>query len=154
MWLAAHGFEVVGVDVAEQAVSMARRKAGPAGRVTFVHADFLAAGTVAGPFDFVFDRGTFHVFDEAEQRSRFAARVAELLRPEGYWLSIAGSTEGPPREQGPPRRSALDIVTAIEPALEIVSLRTSEFHDDTREPRAWVCLARRRTTPAQPSTTR
>lgn len=154
VWLAGEGFEVVGVDIAERAVEMARARAGRAPRVSFLHADFLADEAVQGPFDFVFDRGAFHVFDEAEERARFAARVASLLRPDGLWLSVIGSTEGPAREQGPPRRSALDIVTAIEPVLEIVSLRSSEFHGDDRAPRAWACLSRRRTMPAQPSTRR
>jgi SAM-dependent methyltransferase len=154
VWLAAEGFDVVGIDIAERAVEMARAKAGAAPRVSFVHADFLVDDAVQGPFDFVFDRGTFHVFDDGETRARFAARVASLLRPEGAWLSVIGSTEGPPREQGPPRRSAIDIVTAIEPELEIVSLRTTELRGDDPALRAWVCLARRRTIPAQPSTRR
>lgn len=154
IWLAHQGFDVVGVDIAERAIEMARAKAGSAPRVSFVRADFLTDDSVHGPFDFVFDRGVFHVFDEAEARALLAGRVASVLRPDGLWLSIIGSTEGPPREQGPPRRSALDIVTAIEPVLEIVSLRTSEFHADDRAPRAWACLSRRRTMPAQPSTRR
>jgi SAM-dependent methyltransferase len=154
VWLAGQGLEVVGVDIAERAVEMARARAASAPRVSFVHADFLVDDVGEGPFDFVCDRGVFHVFDDAEARARFAARVASLLRPEGLWLSVIGSTEGPPREEGPPRRSALDIVTAIEPALEIVSLRTSEFHADDRAPRAWACLSRRRTVPAQSSTRR
>ncbi len=154
VWLADQGFDVVGVDIAERAVEMARARAGGAPRVSFVRADFLTDDAVQGPFDFVFDRGVFHVFDDAEARARFASRVASLLRPDGLWLSMIGSTEGPPREQGPPRRSAIDIVTAIEPVLEIVSLRTTEFHADDRAPRAWACLSRRRTMPAQPSTRR
>ncbi|HEY8550314.1 MAG TPA: class I SAM-dependent methyltransferase [Vicinamibacterales bacterium] len=154
LWLAGEGFDVVGVDIAERAIEMARAKAGSTPRVHFVHADFLADDAVEGPFDFVFDRGTFHVFDDAEAQARFAARVASVLRPEGLWLSVIGSTEGPPRQEGPPRRSALDIVTAIEPVLEIVSLRGTVFHADDRRPRAWACLSRRRTTPAQPSTRR
>ena len=132
---------------------MAAVKAGPdAPRVTFAMHDFLE-DTLAGSFDFVFDRGCFHVFDEPEQRARFAQRVADVLRPEGVWLSLVGSTEGPAREHGPPRRSARDIVAALEPFLEIVSLRATEFDVDLpTAARAWVCLARRRTVPAQPST--
>jgi len=75
-----------------------------------------------GPFQFVFDRGCFHVFDEPEERARFAARVAATLVPGGLWLSLIGSTEGEPREMGPPQRSAREIALAIEPALEIVEL--------------------------------
>jgi hypothetical protein len=73
-----------------------------------------------GPFHFIFDRGCFHVFDEPEERSRFVKCVAATLEVGGWWLSLIGSTEGPPREVGPPLRTAREIVLAIEPALEIV----------------------------------
>jgi hypothetical protein len=89
--------------------------------------DFLAAAVPDGPFHFVFDRGCFHVFDEPAERAQFAERVAATLAPEGLWLSLIGSTEGPPREMGPPRRTAQEITRAIEPALEIVELRAAEF---------------------------
>lgn len=158
LWLAAQGFDVTGVDISPRAVELAQAKAaGGPGRCRFVALDFLADEIPPGPYDFVFDRGCFHVFDEPSDRARFAERVAAALRPGGQWLSIMGSTEGPPRDGGPPRRSARDIAGAIEPALEIASLRTTEFHLDLdlpAPPRAWVCLSRRRTEPAQASTRR
>lgn len=156
LWLAREGFDVTGVDVSPRAVEMARAKAaGAPGRYEFLTLDFLTGEVPSASFDFVFDRGCFHVFDEASDRARFAERVAAALRPGGQWLSIIGSTEGPPRDHGPPRRSARDIADAIEPALEIVSLRTSQFHAVAPSAaRAWVCLARRRSEPAQPSTRR
>jgi hypothetical protein len=82
----------------------------------------------------VFDRGCFHVF---------AAQVAGALAPGGLWLSLIGSTEGPSREVGPPRRSAREVTLAIEPALEIVELRSAEFRDHNTK--AWFSLSRRRT---------
>jgi methyl halide transferase len=97
----------------------------------------------------VFDRGCFHVFDEPGERQRFAAQVAAALTPGGVWLSLVGSTEGPPREVGPPRRSACEVALAIEPALEIVELRSAAFREDAK---AWFCVSRKRTIPAQPST--
>jgi hypothetical protein len=66
------------------------------------------------------------------------------------WLSLIGSTEGPPRDVGPPRRSAREVVLAIESALEIVELRSAEFSGNSAK--AWFCLSRQRTIPAQPST--
>jgi len=43
----------------------------------------LAAAPEGGPFQLVFDRGCFHVFDEPAERSKFAARMAEVLAPDG-----------------------------------------------------------------------
>lgn len=148
VWLATQGFDVVGIDVSARAIERARARAAnthPDGAVSFAIHDFLGAPPRGGPFDLVFDRGVFHVFDTPDDRARFALRVAGCLAPSGQWLSLAGSCEGPPREQGPPRRSARDITNAIEPALEIVELRTTVFDlDRVEQPRAWVCVARRR----------
>jgi SAM-dependent methyltransferase len=151
IWMAELGFDVFGVDVSPLAVERAHAKmAGRALRCRFAAWDFLAAPLPHGPFLFVFDRGCFHVFDEPDERQRFAAQVAAALAPGGLWLSLIGSTEGPPREVGPPRRSAREVTLAIEPALEIVELRSAEFRGN--DARAWFCLSRQRTTPAQPST--
>ena len=151
IWLAERGFDVLGVDVSPLAVEKAHAKMeGRALRCRFATFDFLAAPAPDGPFQFVFDRGCFHVFDEPEERARFAAQVAAALAPGGLWLSLIGSTEGPARETGPPRRSAQEVALAIEPALEIVELRSAEFRGN--DAMAWFCLSRRRTVPAQPST--
>jgi SAM-dependent methyltransferase len=151
IWLAERGFDVLGVDVSPLAVEKARAKIeGSKLPCGFATLDFLAAPPPGGPFDFIFDRGCFHVFDESEERSRFADCVAAALKPDGLWLSLIGSTEGPPREVGPPRRSAGEITLAIEPALEIVELRSAEFRDN--DAKAWFCLSRLRRIQAQPST--
>ena len=151
IWMADRGFDVLGVDVSPLAVERAHAKMeGRALRCRFAAWDFLAAPPPDGAFQFVFDRGCFHVFDEPGERQRFAAQVAAALVPGGLWLSLIGSTEGPPREVGPPRRSAREITLAIEPALEIVELRSAKFRGHDAE--AWFCLSRQRRMPAQPST--
>lgn len=151
IWLAEQGFDVLGVDVAPLAVERAQAKMeGRALRCRFAAWDFLGAPLPDGPFQFVFDRGCFHVFDEPSERERFAAHVAAALKPGGLWLSLIGSTEGSPREVGPPRRAAREVTLAIEPVLEIVELRSAEFRGHGAK--AWFCLSRQRTIPAQPST--
>ena len=155
-WLAQQGFEASGVDVSPLAIERARAKAAEAG-VTgrFEVLDFLNEPIPGAPFDLVFDRGCFHVFDHADQRAQFAARVAQALSPNGLWVSIIGSTEGAPRDHGPPRRSVRDIANAIEPSLELVELRAVEFEAKIPTPaRAWLCLSKVRAVPAQPSTQR
>ena len=152
IWLSNGGFRVLGIDIAPTAVEMARSKADGRSNLDFRCMDFLAED-LGSKFDFIFDRGTFHIFDSADERNSFVNRVAESLVPGGLWLSLIGSTEGPPRGHGPPRRNARDIVGALEDHLEIVELRTSEFEPDIpSSARAWICLARKRMEPAQIST--
>lgn len=156
LWLARQGFRVLGVDISPAGIEKARAKVGTtAPNCQFEIADFLRDTTSGGPFDLVFDRGCFHVFDEAEKRARFAACVASLLKPDGRWLSLIGSTEGPARDYGPPRRRARDVTDAIEPALQILELRSIEFRANIPAPvAAWWCLSRPRMVRAQPSTRR
>ena len=158
LWLASKGFDVVAVDLAPLAIERATAKAkaiAPAPSCRFEVCDFLAGELPAPGFQLIFDRGCFHVFDKREQQSEFAARVARLLAPDGAWLSLIGSTEGPAREMGPPRRNAREIVGAIEPSLQLLGLRAIEFEPiggEAKPPKAWLCVASRRVEPAQPST--
>lgn len=153
LWLGQQGFDVVGVDLSPRAIERARAKAGDPAPCRFEALDFLHAAPPDGPYGFAFDRGCLHVFDDPADRARFASRIAALLAPGGLWLSLIGSTEGGPRDSGPPRRTARDVVDALEPSLEIRELRAVEFTTTNSEsPAAWYCLARRRRVPASPST--
>lgn len=158
VFLAQRGFRVVALDLAPLAIERARARAAAAGvEVAFAVADVLRDPVAGGPFDLVFDRGVWHVFDEHADRERMAAVIAAQLAPGGVWLSIAGSTEGAPREFGPPRRSLRDIAAAIEPHLAIEDVHALAFGDgpdaSDRAP-AWRTVAAKRALPAQPSTRR
>lgn len=146
LWLATQGFRVTGLDISQVAIERADGKAREAGvEANFLAADFLRDSLPEGPFDFVCDRGCFHSFQDPGDRSRFADRVADLLRPDGIWHSLIGSTDGPPRDAGPPRRSARDVTQAVEPHFEILDLRSTHFGSGPHgEARAWILVARRR----------
>jgi SAM-dependent methyltransferase len=146
IWLVKQGFSVTAIDASPTAMEIARKKAADAKvRIEFILADVLKDKLPPGPFDFVFDRGCFHIFELPEDRLRLSEIIWNHLNPDGYWFSIIGSPDGPPRDGGPPRRSALDIASAVESRFEIISLKA--IHMDTnlpKAPRAWACLMRRR----------
>jgi SAM-dependent methyltransferase len=146
VWLAQQGFEVTGTDVSRTALEMTAEKASQAGvKCTFLVMDFLESKVPGAPFGFVFDRGCFHSFDEHAERKRFAANAAAHLGKNGLWLSLVGNADEERQGPGPPQRTATDIVTAIEPYFEILTLESGHFGSNRPDPpRAWVCLMLKR----------
>jgi len=107
--------------------------------------DFLTDGIPDAPFGLVVDRGCLHSVDTAEERSRFAENVASHLEEDGLWLSLVGNADGQVREIGPPTLTASELITAVEPYYEIISLTAGCFGSNQPDPpKAWVCLMRKR----------
>ncbi len=150
IWLAQHGFLVTGIDVSEVAVQQAKENASRNNvDCTFLSLDFFEEDVPGLPFNFIFDRGCFHSYDSDDERTRFAEKVAYHLDEAGLWFTLIGSTDEPPRGDGPlagpPRRSARDIVVAVEPVFEILSMTASHFESShPNPPRAWACLMKKR----------
>jgi hypothetical protein len=83
--------------------------------------------------------------DSDEQRQTFVNHVEGHLEENGLWLSLIGNADDQRLGEGPPKLSAKDIVSAVEPYFEILSLVTSHFQAYLpATPRAWVCLMRKR----------
>ena len=146
IWLAQQGFDVTALDISEVAVARARQAAKRAAvTVSFTAADVLSDPLPEGPFGLAFDRGCFHSLDEASARSLFGRAVGDRLEDGGYWLSLIGSADGAPRDIGPPRWPASDIVAAVEDRFEILLLEATHFDSDQADPPlAWMCLMRKR----------
>ncbi len=146
IWLSQKGFCVTGVDASGIAIGKAVEKASKAGaQCNFMVVDFLK-GTIDGaPFGFAFDRGCLHSLESAEERETFAENVAAHLDEGGLWLSLVGNADQRRDRPGPPQRTARDIVDAVEPWFEILSLVSGHFGSNRPSPpRAWICLMRKR----------
>jgi SAM-dependent methyltransferase len=107
---AAHGLEVVGIDVASTAVERARRKsaeralAGRSMAVDFEVWDALELAHLAeriGAFDSAIDSAVFHTFSD-EERPRYADSVAAAVKPGGRLFLMCFSEHEP--DWGGPRR--------------------------------------------------
>lgn len=99
IYLARHGFTVVGVDFAEKAIMLAREKAKRAGvAIAFYVADVSRLDFLTEPFDLVFDIGCFHSVD-ASARPGYAQNLARLTHPGSLFLLYAFSPR-PPGERG------------------------------------------------------
>ncbi len=93
------GLPVLGVDVAETALAMAREKARDRGiEVKFVSADAFHLERLGRMFETVMDCGLFHTFDGAE-RPEYVASLASVTKRDGTLYVLCFSDEGP--ETGP-----------------------------------------------------
>jgi SAM-dependent methyltransferase len=146
IWLASQGFRVTGCDVSDLAIAEATKRAASASVVChFQVGDFLKEEIHDRPFELVFDRGFFHTFDERENRAFIAKKVSTLLVDDGLWLSLMGSADEPREGSGPPQRTAMEIVEAVEPYFFIQSLVSGVFtSNDPVPPKIWICLMRKR----------
>jgi SAM-dependent methyltransferase len=111
--LASLGLDVVGVDVAETALSIAREKAADrAVDADFVLADALRLDRLGQVFDTVLDSGLFHTFDSDERRD-YVASLASVTRSGAKLYVLCFSDVGP--EAGPHPISEEELRAAFEP---------------------------------------
>jgi SAM-dependent methyltransferase len=83
LYLASLGLSVLGVDVAETALAMARAKATDRGiKVEFAAADALQLERLGRKFDTVLDAGLFHTFDR-DERPIYVASLASVIENDG-----------------------------------------------------------------------
>jgi SAM-dependent methyltransferase len=144
--VASLGLSVLGVDVAETALAMARAKA--AGRgvdVGFAAADALELGRLGRKFDTVLDCGLFHTFDSNE-RPGYVASLASVTERDATLYVLCFSDDGPDTGPHPVRQEELRAefnpgdgwnVAAIEPDR----LQT-RFHGNGGAP-AWFATIKR-----------
>ena len=89
LYLARHGWEVVGVDLAARAVRKARRKAQETGlSVDFYTADVTRLDFLQPPFDLALDIGCFHALDD-EGWIRYRGQLRRLLCPGARFMLYA-----------------------------------------------------------------
>ena len=139
------GLSVVGVDVAETALAIAREKSRDRGiDVEFVAVDAFQLEGLGRLFDTVLDCGLFHTFD-SEERPRYVASLASVTRHDGTLYVLCFSDDGPEPGPHPVRQEELRaaftpgngwIVAAIEP--DRIQTR---YHDDGAP--AWFATIKR-----------
>lgn len=144
--MAALGLSVVGVDVAETALAIARAKGGDRRiEIEFTAADALRLDTLGRRFATVLDCGLFHTFDAGE-RPGYVASVASVTEPHGTLYVLCFRDEGSDTGPHPVGREELRAafhpgsgwnITAIEP--DRIHTR---FHGDDGAP-AWLATVTR-----------
>ena len=131
--LAALGLSVLGVDVAETALAIARRKAHDRGiEVQFVAADAFQLARLGRRFETVLDCGLFHTFD-GDERPGYVASLASVTEHDGTLYVLCFSDDG--TDTGPQPVSQEELRAAFNPttgwkitAIESDRVQT-RFHD-------------------------
>ena len=144
--VAALGLPVLGVDVAETALAIAREKARDRGiDVEFAAADAFQLERLGRRFATVLDCGLFHTFD-GEERPRYVASLASVTERDGTLYVLCFSDEGPDTGPHPVRRE--ELTTAFNPgngwrvaAIEPDRVQT-RYHGDNGAP-AWLATIKR-----------
>jgi ubiquinone/menaquinone biosynthesis C-methylase UbiE len=143
--LASRGCQVLGVDVAETALTMARQKAAQRGlEVEFVSADAFQLGRLGRMFKTVVDCGLFHTFD-GDERPRYVASVASVTEPDGTLYVLCFSDAGP--DTGPHPVSQEELRAAFNPGTgwNVVTIEServqTRFHDNGAP--AWLATIKR-----------
>lgn len=87
--LAQHGWQVVGVDFARQAIRQARQKIRRSGYQAELHvSDVSKLDFLTQPFDYILDIGCLHGIAPAARRAYFDT-VERLLKPDGVFMLYA-----------------------------------------------------------------
>jgi SAM-dependent methyltransferase len=144
--VAALGLPVLGVDVAETALSMAREKAAERGiAVEFEWADALRLELLGRRFDTVLDCGLFHSLDGRE-RLEYVASLASVAAKGATLYVLCFSDVG--SDTGPHPVSGGELAAPFGPgsgwnvaAIEADRVLT-RFHDDHGAP-AWLATIKR-----------
>lgn len=144
--IAALGLPVLGVDVAETALAMARKKAADRGiKAEFEAADAMHLERLNRKFNTVLDCGLFHSFNR-DERSEYVASLASVTESNGTLYILCFSDHGP--DTGPHPVNEKDLITAfsLNHGWTVNSIRPdrvqTRFHDDDGAPAWFATIAR------------
>jgi SAM-dependent methyltransferase len=143
--VAALGLPVLGVDVAETALAMARKKAEDRGiKVEFAAADAFHLERLGRMFAAVLDCGLFHTFD-GDERTRYVASLASVTEHEGTLYVLCFRDDGPDSGPHPIRQEELRAAFHPSSGWEIAAIEPeriqTRYHDNGAP--AWLATIKR-----------
>ena len=139
MALAERGFKVTATDLSATGIQKAQTIAQEKGLDISWKQDDILNSTLEQEFDFVFDRGCFHVFPP-DRRQDYLRVVSSLVKPNGY-LFLKCFSHLETREEGPYRFTAAEIEEIFSSQFDVLSVKET-IYQGTRspQPQALFCV--------------
>jgi SAM-dependent methyltransferase len=147
IYLASKGFDVTAVDIAPTALRLAMQKAAKAGvSVRWILADVLALPNL-GSFDFIYDRGCYHVVRDQNVSNYLKTIQSATLPGSQFFLLAARRDEQAPRETSGVTEDELRF--DFLPRFDVVWLRQVRLESNRPGlgPPGWSAMLRRTATP-------
>lgn len=145
LYLAGYGFTCTGIDVAPTAIDAAKSRAAESGvfacdfRVGSFPED---ADRPEDGYDFIMDRGLFHLLRNSSDTGRYLDKVCELLAPNGIYYTLMAKSEGATDSGAPPKWNEAEVRAAFEPKMGLRELRADRFFPrDPDSMPGWVVVA-------------
>ncbi len=125
------GFEVTGADISKSAIYKAQQLSS---KVSFVVDDILNSSFPDNAFDFILDRGCFHVF-EPSLRKIYLNQIKKILKDDGILFLKVMSVEekGLPENEGPYKFSKQEVLDTFEKDFKIIEIKPTVYYG-TLEP--------------------
>jgi SAM-dependent methyltransferase len=126
IWLAKRGFKVIGSDLSEAAINRARKIYANEENVNFIVDDILNSKFKDNEFDYIFDRGCFHVLLPAD-RQKYISKIKQILKKDNGILFLKCFSDKEPRQEGPYKFSAEQIRDLFGESFRIDSIKETVY---------------------------
>jgi SAM-dependent methyltransferase len=125
IWLAKRGFNVVGSDLSDAAINRARKIYASEKNVNFIVDDILNTKLESNEFDYVFDRGCFHVLVPRD-RKEYINKIKQILKDNGI-LFLKCFSDKEPMQEGPYKFSQDEIRALFSESFRIDSIKETVY---------------------------
>ncbi len=123
--LAKMGFRVIGSDISEAAVERATKICVNEKNIKFIVDDILNTKLNDNEFDYIFDRGCFHVLSPAN-RSEYIRKIKRILKANGI-LFLKCFSDKEPMQEGPYKFSQDEIRDLFNESFRIDSIKETVY---------------------------
>ena len=141
--LSKYGFTVTGTDISKHAIEKAQKLSD---KIQFLVDDILNSNLPDCKFDFIFDRGVFHVFD-VSQRPQYVEQITRILNDNGtlFLKCMSINEKNLPDNDLPHKVSLQEVIDSFGDNFHIEKFQDSVFRGTLEfEPKALFVVLKKK----------